>query len=40
LGATNPENAPNYFDLPTTEPTDKPTRTNHTTSPVYTKDNP
>jgi len=40
LGATTPENAPNYETLPTTEPTDKPTRTNHTTKPVYTKDNP
>jgi hypothetical protein len=39
LKATTPENAPNYKDLPATEP-DKPTRTNTTTTPVYTKDNP
>jgi len=40
LGATNPQNAPNYNNLPTTEPTDKPTRTNKTANPVYTKENP
>ncbi len=40
LGATDPKNAPNYNSLPTTEPTDKPSRTNHSTKPVYTKDNP
>jgi RHS repeat-associated protein len=40
LGATAPKNAPNYNNLPTTEPTDKPTTTNNTTTPVYTKDNP
>lgn len=40
LGATDPPNAPNYNSLPTTEPTDKPTRTNSTTTPVYTKNNP
>lgn len=40
LGATNPQNAPNYNNLPTTYPTDKPTRTNKTHNPVYTRDNP
>lgn len=40
LGATDPKNAPNYNQLPQVEPTDKPTRTNHTTKPVYTKDKP
>lgn len=39
LGATDPEKAPNYKDLPTTEPK-KPTRTNKTTKPVYTDENP
>ena len=36
LGATDPQNAPNYENLPSIEPTDKPTRTNHATTPVYT----
>jgi RHS repeat-associated protein len=40
LGATNPQNAPNYNQLPAIEPTDKPTRTNKTHTPVYTKENP
>lgn len=40
LGATNPQNAPNYNNLPTTYPTDKPTRTNKTHNPVYTQENP
>lgn len=40
LGATDPKNAPNYNSLPKTELTDKPTRTNNTTKPVYTKENP
>jgi RHS repeat-associated protein len=40
LGATTPQKAPNYKSLPATEPTDKPTRTNNTTTPVYTKGNP
>jgi RHS repeat-associated protein len=38
LKATTPDKAPNYKALPTTEPTGKPKRTNHTTIPVYTKD--
>lgn len=38
LGATNPQNAPNYNNLPSTE-LNKPSRTNRTTTPVYTKDN-
>jgi RHS repeat-associated protein len=37
--ATDPQNAPNYNSLPNDYP-DKPTRTNKTTTPVYTKDNP
>ena len=40
LKATTPDKAPNYNSLPTTEPTEKPSRTNHSTKPVYTKDNP
>jgi hypothetical protein len=39
LKATTPENAPNYENLPETEPTDNPSRTNHTTKPVYTEEN-
>jgi RHS repeat-associated protein len=39
LKATKPENAPNYDSLPKTEPK-TPTRTNKTTTPVYTEDNP
>ncbi|MDP3452131.1 MAG: RHS repeat-associated core domain-containing protein [Bacteroidales bacterium] len=38
LKATDPKNAPNYDKLPTTE-SDKPSRTNTTTTPVYTKEN-
>ena len=40
LGATNPEKAPNYQSLPSKEPTKSPSRTNKTTTPVYTKNNP
>jgi len=40
LGATNPQNAPNYNNLPTAYPTDKPTRTNKTHTPVYIQENP
>ncbi|MCO5249003.1 MAG: hypothetical protein M9887_08660 [Chitinophagales bacterium] len=40
LGATDPKNAPNYNSLPNVEPDKKPSRTNHTTKPVYTKDSP
>ncbi|MGQ2108041.1 RHS repeat-associated core domain-containing protein [Ornithobacterium rhinotracheale] len=40
LGATDPKNAPNYKSLPTTDSADKPSRTNKTTKPVYTKNNP
>ena len=39
LGATNPENAPNYNNLPNQE-LKKPSRTNTTTKPVFTRDNP
>lgn len=39
LGATQPENAPNYNSLPTKDPEDNPTRTNHTTTPVFTGQN-
>jgi RHS repeat-associated protein len=40
LQATNPENAPNYKKLPEKEPTDQPSRTNNTTTGVYTQKNP
>ncbi len=40
LGATNPQNAPNYNSLPNVEPDKTPSRTNHTTTPVYTDENP
>ena len=40
LGATTPEEAPNYQSLPSKEPTKKPSRTNKTTTPMYTKNNP
>ena len=40
LKATSPENAPNYESLPEAEPSETPSRTNHSTTPVYTKDNP
>ncbi len=39
LGATDPQNAPNYNNLPT-KGGDTPSRTNHTTNPVYTNSNP
>lgn len=39
-GATAPKNTPNYNSLPNVEADIKPSRTNHTTTPVYTKDNP
>lgn len=39
LKATDPQNAPNYDQLPNTEPK-TPTRTNTTTTPVYTEENP
>jgi RHS repeat-associated protein len=39
LGATNPESAPNFDILPEDYP-ERPTRTNRTTTPVFTKDNP
>ena len=38
LKATTPEKAPNYNNLPTTEPKDKPTVTNETTTPLFTTD--
>lgn len=40
LGATTPEKAPNYQSLPSKEPTKKTSRTNKTTTPMYTKNNP
>lgn len=40
LKATTPDKAPNYLALPVTEPTDKPSRTNHRTTPVYTTEHP
>jgi RHS repeat-associated protein len=40
LEATSPENAPNYEKLPTEDTGNPPTRTNKTTTPVYTADNP
>jgi RHS repeat-associated protein len=39
LGATSPQNAPNSLP-PFDNPNKPPTRTNHTTTPVYTKQNP
>jgi RHS repeat-associated protein len=40
MGATKPQNAPNYSTLPKTDANlSKPTRTNHTTNGVYTKTN-
>jgi RHS repeat-associated protein len=38
LGATSPQNAPNFNSLPSVEPDKKPSRTNHTTTPIYTKE--
>lgn len=40
LGATNPENAPNYSNLPASDDElgDKPSETNHTTNPMHTSD--
>jgi RHS repeat-associated protein len=40
LKANTPDKAPNYNSLPSVEPTEKPSRTNHSTKPVYTADNP
>lgn len=40
LGATMPEKASNYKDLPQKEPPKTPSRINKTTIPVYTKNNP
>ena len=40
IGATDPQNAPNYSDLPATYPANEPTRTNETHNPVYTEENP
>jgi|GEM_PF-6230169 len=41
MGATKPQNAPNYSILPITDANlSEPTRTNHTTEGVYTKSNP
>ena len=40
LKATTPEKAPNYNNLPSSEPTERPSRVNYSTKPVYTKDNP
>ena len=40
LGATIPEKASNYKDLPQKEPQKTPSRINKTTIPVYTKNNP
>ena len=40
LGATDPQKTPNYSSLPETEPDEKPSRTNHSTTPVFTKENP
>lgn len=37
LGATSPMNAPNYNILPISEPTQKPSQVNHSTTPIYTK---
>ena len=37
LGATDPQNSPNYQILPSKEPNKKPSRTNRTTTPVFTK---
>ena len=36
LGATTPDKAPNYETLPTEEPSSSPSKTNHTTNPIYT----
>jgi RHS repeat-associated protein len=38
LGATNPEKAPNYKDLPEKESKNAPTSTNKTTKPMFVKD--
>jgi hypothetical protein len=40
LKATDPQKAPNYNNLPEEDSKKKPSRTNSTTSPVYTKENP
>jgi RHS repeat-associated protein len=40
LGATDPQNAPNYNDMPATDEDmgEKPSKTNHTTKPMYIND--
>lgn len=40
LGATNPKNAPNYNDMPATDADmgETPSKTNHTTKPMYTSE--
>jgi RHS repeat-associated protein len=40
LGATTPEKAPNFDDLPENDERRPPSRTNHTTKPVFVKENP
>jgi RHS repeat-associated protein len=40
LNAVNPEYAPNYEKLPTKDTSNPPTRTNKTTVPIYTEENP
>jgi len=40
LGATSPEEAPNYEDMPDDHTDDPPSRTNDSTDPVYSDDNP
>ncbi len=37
LGATTPDQAPNFESLPENEPTDRPTHTNRTTTPMFTR---
>jgi len=38
LGATNPENAPNYDKIPAVDSKNPPTQTNETTKPLYTRE--
>ncbi len=40
LGATNPETAPNYKNIPENESRNPPSRINKSTKPVYTEENP
>ena len=40
LNAVNPKDGPNYEKLPTKDTSNPPTRTNKTTVPIYTKENP